>query len=238
MKYTNSIVQFLQVYFNLNVINFNKLYYSEYEKLQQGFQRMQWKGEIMKYYILLLSWLLVLFISCSDFRKDDETHLSKIQQKTEREDEMCDIVIYEEPERSMVAIRLKTPPEEIGKNWPVFAKQVREKQNIRTDGWGIEEHFTTVKGSGEIDYELMLPVINEIQPDPPLFARILPRAKVASILYRGTLNQTGEHRKKLMNWVDQQGLKVCGNMRVVHLRCPHNTSDAKGYVTELQVPIE
>ena len=192
----------------------------------------------MKYYILLLLWLLLLFIGCGDYQKDDGTHRSNIRQNTEREDTMCDIVIYEEPERSMVAICLRTPPEQIGKNWPVFAKEVREKQNIRTDGWGVEEHVTTVNDSGELDYELMLPVIGEIQPDPPLFARTLPQVKVASILYRGSLTQTGGYGKKLMDWIDQQGLKVCGNMRVVHLRCPHNTSDAKGYVTEIQVPVE
>lgn len=192
----------------------------------------------MRYCILFLLCLLISFIVCDDFRKDDEKHRRKIQQKIEREDKMCDIVIYEEHERSMVAIRLKNAPDKIGKNWPVFAEQVREKQNIRTDGWGIEEHFSTVKDSGEIDYELMLPVIGEIQPDPPLFVRTLPRTKVASILYRGSLTQTGEYCKKLMDWIDQQGLKVCGNMRVVHLRCPHNTADAKGYVTEIQIPIE
>ena len=192
----------------------------------------------MKYYILALLCLIISSILCDNFRKDDAKHQSKIQQDVEREDTMCDIVIYEEPERSMVAIRLKNAPNEIGKNWPVFAKQVREEQKILTDGWGIEEHLSTIDDGGVIEYELMLPVIGEIKPNPPLFARTLPQAKVASILYRGPLNQTGEYRKKLMDWIDQQGLKVCGNLRVVHLRCPHNTTDAEGYVTEIQIPIE
>ena len=151
---------------------------------------------------------------------------------------MCDAVVYEDAERAVVAIRLKTPPAQIGENWPKFAKEARKKQNIHTDGWGIQELLGDVGPGGEIEYELMLPVTGDIQPAPPLHARTLPRTKVASILFRGPLSETGRHHEKLAGWIEQQGLQISGNTRVVHLRCPHNTPEPAGYVTEIQIPVE
>lgn len=151
---------------------------------------------------------------------------------------MCKIVIYEDAERQVVAKRFRTPLAEKGKNWPEFAQEVRS-QNILSVSWGIEEHFYHGEfNPDDVEYELMLPVAGEIQPAAPLKARILPAAKVASIIHRGPFDELDKAYDRLFKWIEEQGLKIAGNVRVVHLRCPHNTPEPAGYVTEIQVPVE
>ncbi len=151
---------------------------------------------------------------------------------------MCEIIIYNENERTVVTQRFRTPASQIGPNWPKFADEVR-RQNVFTSGWGIAEyHCSGGYNPEDVDYELMLPVMGEIEPLSPLNIKKLDAAKVASILHRGEHETMGESYDKLFKWIGEQGLQVAGNVREVYLRCPHTNNDPAGYVTEILVPVK
>jgi len=151
---------------------------------------------------------------------------------------MYEITIYEEAERPVVAQRIQTSMMQMKDNWPRFAEEV-VKQGIAPAGWGITEFF--VQGEfdpNNVDCELMLPVMGPIQPAEPLKAKVIPAGKVASIIHRGPHDTIGKAYEELMAYIGQQGLKPIAHSREYYLRCPHNTTDPEGLVTEIQIPVE
>ncbi len=151
---------------------------------------------------------------------------------------MCEIAIYEDRGRKVVAKRFRTPDSERGKNWPVFAEEVR-KAGFHPSGWGIVEYFVEGEWNpDDVEYDLILPIEDEIEAEPPLKIRELKPRKVVSIIHRGSFDGLGEAYEELFAYIEENGLKVNGNLRMFHLRCPHNTATPEGYVTEIQVPIE
>ncbi|MBN2543590.1 GyrI-like domain-containing protein [bacterium] len=150
---------------------------------------------------------------------------------------MSGIIIYIEVERKVVAIKGKSNLDGRSKLWPQFAAEIR-KQGVNADGWGITEFIDRGEFEHDIsEYELMMPVVGDISPEAPLFAKTIPGGKVAAVLHRGPFNEIGRVHREIQIWVQQHGFQVGGRTREYHLRCPHNTSDEKGYVTEIQVPI-
>jgi len=89
----------------------------------------------------------------------------------------------------------------------------------------------------DVEYELMFPIEGEAHAEPPLKIKKLPAGEVASIIHRGPFDGIGAAYDTLFKWINQQGLSPAGYAREVHLRCPHNTTDPKGLVTEIQVPV-
>jgi len=150
---------------------------------------------------------------------------------------MCEIVVYEDAERKVVAQRFRTSIEEIGPNWPKFAEEVY-RQGIFPSGWGIAEYFCHGEfDPKDVDSELMVPVVGDIAPRKPLTARTLPAVKVASIIHRGAHENIGKSYEALMKWIAENGLKPVGDAREHYLRCPHTTPVPAGYVTEIQIPV-
>jgi len=150
---------------------------------------------------------------------------------------MCDIIVYQEKARPVVAKRFRSSAPEIGPNWPKFAGEVVE-QGIFPVGWGITEYFCEGEWNPEdVEYELCMPVMGEISPSEPLKAKTLDGCKVVSAIYRGSYDKIGPAYDEIFKWIEEQGLEIVGNIREIHLRCPHNTDDPAGFVTEIQIPV-
>ncbi len=150
---------------------------------------------------------------------------------------MCEIVVYVDAERKVVAQRFRSSFAEIALNWRKFAQEVY-RQGIVPSGWGIAEYFSHGEfDPNDIDYELMLPVIDNILVKKPLTTRFLPSVKVASIIHRGAHEEIGKSYEILMNWIAENDLKPVGNAREHYLRCPHTTPVPEGYITEIQIPV-
>jgi len=152
---------------------------------------------------------------------------------------MCEITVYEESEREVIAKRCVGSISETGKNWQKFAKMLNQ-QGFHYSEWGIEEYHSEVDrwNPENFEYELMLPVHEDHQPDEPLYKKTLPAGKVASIIFRGAFDKMGEYYKKLAEWIAKNDLQIDGNVRIVHLRCPRNTNHSDGLVTEIQIPVK
>jgi len=150
---------------------------------------------------------------------------------------MCEIIVYQENDRPVVAQHFRSPAVEIGQNWPKFAEEVA-KQGIFPSGWGILEYFCGEDyNPDDVEYELLLPVIGKISPSEPLKAKTLEGGKVASAIHRGTYENIAETYDAIFEWIAKQGLQVAGNVREFHLRCPHTNDDPTALITEIQIPV-
>lgn len=151
---------------------------------------------------------------------------------------MNDIEIYEDHGRRVISKRFKSPYPEIFRNWPIFAKEVR-KQGFQQVGWGIVEfHVPGEWDPSNIEYDLMVPIEEERDAEPPLEIHNMKPRRAVSIVYRGNFGGLNEAYDRLFDFIEEKGLQVNGNLRMFHLRCPHNTATPEGYVTELQIGIE
>lgn len=151
---------------------------------------------------------------------------------------MCDIVVYNDMERNVVSMRFRTPIEKVGESWVTFAREV-SRQGIHPTGCGIAEYF--VEGEfnpNDVEYVLMLPVEGDVTPYGELKTGKIPAGKVASIIHRGEYNTIGKAYEDLYEWIVENGMQATGNCREIYLRCPHNTPDPNGFVTEVQVPVK
>lgn len=150
---------------------------------------------------------------------------------------MCQPITYNEQERWVVAMRFKGAISRTSENWQRFAREVHN-QEIPVSGWGISAYITEGEfDPNDVEYELMFPIEGEAHAEPPLKIKKLPAGEVASIIHRGPFDGIGAAYDTLFKWINQQGLSPAGYAREVHLRCPHNTTDPKGLVTEIQVPV-
>lgn len=151
---------------------------------------------------------------------------------------MYNIIVYREKARLVVAQYFRSSAQKIGPNWPKFAEEVM-KQGISPVGWGITEYYTGGEWNpNDIEYELCMPVMGDIDPIEPLKARTLEGGKVASAIYRGSYDKICSAYDELFKWIEEQGLEIIGNIREIHLRCPHNTDDPSGLVTEIQMLVK
>ena len=151
---------------------------------------------------------------------------------------MRDIRVYKDKGHRVIAKRYRSSYSELHRNWPAFAKEVCA-QGFHPCDWGIEEYIGgNIWNCEDFEYDLMLPVENDIEPKRPLFMKSLDAVKVISIVFRGSFDMLLEAFEELRDFANNKGFAVNGNLRVYHLRCPKNTDDSEGYVTELQLPIE
>ncbi|MCK5832441.1 GyrI-like domain-containing protein [bacterium] len=150
---------------------------------------------------------------------------------------MFEIKIFKEKDRTTVARRYnsKAYPDV---PWFDFATELTKLGHLSKE-WGIVEYLSEREWDPEDhDYYLLLEVHGEIKIEPPFEKRILHGGKVASILHRGDFSCLEKPYTRLLNWIEENGYHISGNLRKIHLRCPRNTIDTEGFVTELQIPID
>lgn len=66
----------------------------------------------------------------------------------------------------------------------------------------------------------------------------LPAVTVASVLHRGPYEELSDAYAYAIKWAEQNGYRICGNIRESYIDGPWNRADAKDWLTEIQVPIE
>jgi len=65
----------------------------------------------------------------------------------------------------------------------------------------------------------------------------LPAVKVASCVFNGGYEQTGDCYAAVMAWMEQNGYECCGPVFNIYHVSPHETSNPDAFVTEMCYPI-
>jgi DNA-binding transcriptional MerR regulator len=101
-----------------------------------------------------------------------------------------------------------------------------------------------IRDSGEI----FVPVTGPFPESDEIAYRLLPAARVASVIHRGAYGGVGSARAALLDWVGAAGLSANGPMRTLYLafgadpelRVPpgYLVERDEDFVTELQLPVE
>lgn len=97
------------------------------------------------------------------------------------------------------------------------------------------------------EVEVYVPLTRPLEPGPRIGYRLLPPARVATVLQRGRYTELGVARRGLERWVASTGLAQDGPLRVLYLQfgaepelgVPRGwvVEDPSDYVTELQLPL-
>ena len=89
----------------------------------------------------------------------------------------------------------------------------------------------------DVDVEVAVPVKGRPKETGRIKVRDLEAARVACIVHIGPYENFGQVYSALMKWVEENGYKIAGPPREVHLKGPGFGTKPKDYVTEIQIPI-
>lgn len=68
--------------------------------------------------------------------------------------------------------------------------------------------------------------------------RVLPAAKVVSVVHKGPYEDLGEAYAFALQWLSDNGLKPADNIREQYIDGVWNRDDPNQYLTEIQIPVE
>jgi len=105
---------------------------------------------------------------------------------------------------------------------------------------GIALYYDTEYKESDVDVEAAMPFSGAFTGDGSICLRELPPVEcVASTVHHGPYSQLIEAYGALMQWIEQNGYRICGPCREVYIRCSDSGStDDANCVTEVQAPVE
>ncbi|NPV71216.1 MAG: GyrI-like domain-containing protein [Firmicutes bacterium] len=130
------------------------------------------------------------------------------------------------PEQPVVSVRKTIPIGEVGRLFGEVARRLRG----RPEGAPFAMYHNPDFDPSAVDVEVAFPVQKGGD-------RVLPAAKVASVMYIGDYGGVGKAYEALFAWMEEQGLKTAGPSREIYLVGPQSSKEPAEYVTEIQIPI-
>ncbi|MGB9561720.1 MAG: GyrI-like domain-containing protein, partial [bacterium] len=90
-----------------------------------------------------------------------------------------------------------------------------------------------------MDYEIFYPTSGEIKiREEEINEKEIPTMLVASIIHRGSFDDIEKSYNKLLKWIKKKGYKTSGPAIEIKIRYKLEILDEKGYLTEIQFPVE
>lgn len=87
------------------------------------------------------------------------------------------------------------------------------------------------------DFEISVPVIAPVTPTGRVQAGVLPAAKVARTIYRGSYEELGNAWGKFMAWIAGNGHTPADNLWECYVTGPADDPDPNSWRTELNQPL-
>ncbi len=90
----------------------------------------------------------------------------------------------------------------------------------------------------DINVEICQAVVSRGNDGDGFVFKDMPAVTVASVLHKGPYEKIGSAYAYVMQWVEQRGYRVTGNIRESYIDGVWNKDSEEDWLTELQVPIE
>jgi effector-binding domain-containing protein len=146
--------------------------------------------------------------------------------------------IVQSVEQATAFIRVTVPRSEIrGVMGPGLAElmSIIAAQGIAPTGPWFTHHL---KMDPEIfDVKISLPVSTPVAPAGRVQAGVLPAAKVARTIYRGSYERLGEAWEEFMSWIGNNGLTPANDLWESYKIGPADTLNPSSWHTELNQPL-
>ena len=92
--------------------------------------------------------------------------------------------------------------------------------------------------TGEIIIETC-EAVTEAKPElKNLYFKEFPEVQAACIFHKGSYNNLGQSYKRLLNYIEENGYKICGDFRESYIDGVWNKNYENEWLTEIQIPIE
>jgi effector-binding domain-containing protein len=147
-------------------------------------------------------------------------------------------IVSTEPQKTAV-IRLTIPrakiQEEMGPGFNEL-KSTLKSQGISPAGPWFSHHLRM--DPAVFDFELGVPVTQDVVPSGRVTAGQLPAAKVARTIYRGGYDGLGAAWGEFDTWLEEHGHNVSGDLWEVYTAGPETGNDASLFRTELNRPLK
>ncbi|HWD37638.1 MAG TPA: GyrI-like domain-containing protein [Fimbriimonas sp.] len=146
--------------------------------------------------------------------------------------------IVELPAQKLAAIRLNIPRNEIQN---VMGPGIMEifgalgSQGIQPAGPWLSHHFKMVPDT--FDFEICVPVNQDVEPTGRVVMSSLPAHKVARTVYQGGYEGLGDAWGEFMDWITAQNLSPAEDLWEVYLAGPESSSNPADWKTQLNKPI-
>ena len=147
--------------------------------------------------------------------------------------------VVETSEQKAAVIHITVPRDKIqevmGPGHTELMSALKE-QGIKPAGPWFSHHFRM--DPAVFDFEIGVPVADEVKPSGRVKPGTLPATKVARTTYRGGYEGLGSAWGEFNAWLDTHGHAVAGDLWEVYAAGPETGNDASLYRTELNRPLK
>lgn len=98
--------------------------------------------------------------------------------------------------------------------------------------------FTNYLSKDEITIETCETVVEAKPPLENLYFKEMPEVQAACIFHKGSYGQLSQSYERLLNYIEENGYKICGDFRESYIDGVWNKNDKNEWLTEIQIPVE
>ncbi len=140
--------------------------------------------------------------------------------------------------QKVAKIHLTVPSSEIRTHMGAGLKEVRQvlaDQGVKASGAWLTHHFTVPDQT--FDFEICVPVDQDITPQGRVTAGELRVTKAARTVYRGDYSGLGQGWGEFMGWIRDEALPTAGDFWEVYSVGPDDSANPSDWQTELTCPL-
>jgi len=168
--------------------------------------------------------------------QDEQQRLLRIQSWLDQEIPGYEIVVKAVPAQTVAALQAIAPTE---KDLPMICENLFQtlsralsKHRVNCDEAGIVRYLDADFTDTDIHVEVLIPLRDAIDVPATITTYLLPEMMVASVAFRGEINQLPDVYRAILQWLDVQDYHIFDSPREIHL------SDSETAIIEVQVPIQ
>jgi effector-binding domain-containing protein len=90
----------------------------------------------------------------------------------------------------------------------------------------------------DVDVEAAVPITGPLHQTGSVKVREIPEVeKAACLVHKGPYETSMTAYRSLIGWLFTSGYQLAAANREIYIKGPHDTTDPRNYITELQFPI-